>query len=292
MNLIILEGPDGAGKTTLAKELEKCGYVYVHHGVPTEEEGKDLFAWRLKALLDAREFQSVVFDRLHLSERIYGPVMRGASLHTELHEKLIERYLHAQGGQVVICLPPWRVVLNNWMKNQENEYVDSPQKLKRIYDAYEKLQGPYMCFDYTIYNVQAFAKGLTEIENYKLPDTWVGSPNARFLFVGERANGLPDLPFMEAKNSSLYLHECIDAAGYQESEIAFTNAYQADGSLNNLLYNPYHPTTVIALGNVAHVALRDVQHALVAHPAYWKRFHANERQTYVDTLSKIRRSAP
>ena len=197
MNLIILEGPDGAGKTTLANELEKCGCAYVHFGVPPL--GEDLFKWFLKPLLDAREFQSVVFDRLHLSDRIYGPLMRGDSPLTELHERLIERYLYARGGQVVICLPPWRTVLNNWLKNQENEYVDTPGKLRKIYGGYYRLlrsERSYMAFDYTRQNVATYAKALCEMKNYELPDTYVGSTSARFFFVTEPSienNNVPPL---------------------------------------------------------------------------------------------------
>lgn len=216
---------------------------------------------------------------------------------TELHERLIERYLYARGGQVVICLPPWRTVLNNWLKNQANEYVDSPKKLRQIYGGYYRLlrsERSYMHFDYTRSHVAAYAKGLMEMANYKLLETWVGSPSARFLFVGERANGEPDLPFMSVNNSSGFLHGCIEDAGYKEEEIAFTNAYLASGELNHSLVSVSIATipSIIALGNVAHDALRDVRHHLVAHPAFWKRFHAHERHLYVAQLSKIRRSAP
>lgn len=288
MHLIILEGPDGSGKSTLANELDKCGYAYVHSGIP---DTNDIFHDYLKTLIDAGEFAHTVIDRLHLGERIYGEVMRGESKLTELQERLIERYLYARGGQVVICLPPWRTVLNNWLKTQENEYVDSPKKLRAIYGSYYRLlrsERSYMHFDYTRHRVESFAQALCEMNNYGLPETWVGSPNARFLFVGERANGLPDLPFMEGNNSSGYLHSCIEDAGYAEDEIAFTNAYQASGKLNEFLLKM---PNIIALGNVAHVALRDTPHHLVAHPAHWKRFHTSERNKYVSTLSKIRRGA-
>ncbi len=40
--VVILEGPDGSGKTTLAKELVKSGFTYKHMGVP--DEGTDLMA--------------------------------------------------------------------------------------------------------------------------------------------------------------------------------------------------------------------------------------------------------
>jgi hypothetical protein len=293
VKLIILEGPDGAGKTTLARELEKCGYVYVHHGVPPASE-TDLFRWFLKPLIHLSHM-SAVFDRLHLSDRIYGPIMRGGSPMTELQEQLIERYLYARGGQVIICLPPWRTVLNNWLKNQENEYVDTPAKLFEIYNGYHRLLRigrPYARFDHTRQDVGSYAKALADMHNFVLPDTYVGSPSARFLLVGERANGEPDLPFMDWKNSSGYLHDCLADAGYVEEEIAFVNAYSLHGE--QMSFSDKDKRTFIALGNVAHKSLRDqnVQCALVAHPSYWKRFHMSERDKYIELLSKVRRSAP
>src|SRR6266446_3643844 len=167
MNTIILEGPDGAGKTTLARELEKLGYAYLHFDVPKQDE--DIFAVRLTALLSVDK--PSVIDRLHLSDRIYGLVMRVNSPITELQERLTERYLHARGGQVVICLPPWRTVLTNWLKNHENEYVDNPDKLRVIYHRYVDLfkDRPYDCFDYTKENVESYAHSLQTRQNNKLP---------------------------------------------------------------------------------------------------------------------------
>lgn len=294
MNTIILEGPDGAGKTTLARELEKRYYKYIHNDVP--ERDLDQFKIRLDMLISNPCLK--VIDRLHLSERIYEPVMRGSEPQlTELQERLIERYLNARGGQVVICLPPWRTVLNNWLKNQENEYVDNPDKLFQIWKKYLDLKfsgRPYLHYDYTQHEVESFAHCLSITEKFQLPQGMVGMPNARFLFVGEVCNGPVDTPFLSDKNSSGYLHGCLDEAGYEEHELAFANAFSVRDRIP-YKFDSAATWSIIALGNVAFNELtrQGIQPSgLLAHPAHWMRFHASERQTYVDKLAKIRRETP
>jgi thymidylate kinase len=162
----MLEGPDGAGKTTLARDLEKQGYNYVHNTVPTVDDEKKLFELFFKQLEGTTE--PTVFDRFHLSNRIYEPVMRPGhfSLREEQYEKM-DAYAFEKGIQVVICLPPWQTVLSNWLKNLENEYVDKYSKLKKIYNGYRRLlekNRNYLCFDYNHFDVDSFATALKQMK--------------------------------------------------------------------------------------------------------------------------------
>src|SRR6267142_3838940 len=99
MNTIVLEGVDGSGKSTLAAALEKLGYKVVHFGVPPKSAQRSeeaIFNFFMKPLYNLTQAgKPVVLDRLHLSDRIYGPVMRGHSPLTLRAELLIERYLEA-----------------------------------------------------------------------------------------------------------------------------------------------------------------------------------------------------
>ena len=100
--VIILEGPDGGGKTTLARELEKHGFLYRHEGPPPL--GRDQVEYYMRSLNQAIEGPSdVVFDRLYLGELVYGPIIRGIdnlsgleglTLFNRLHRsKTIHQYL-------------------------------------------------------------------------------------------------------------------------------------------------------------------------------------------------------
>ena len=112
--VIILEGPDGGGKTTLATWLKReHGFSYVHAGPPTEpadmlaEYGAQLW----KALHGRK---NVVFDRLHLGELVYGPVLRDCDGLGYYGRRLLERVLNATSTPCYVCLPPWDVCCANW----------------------------------------------------------------------------------------------------------------------------------------------------------------------------------
>lgn len=112
--MIILEGPDGGGKTTLLEDLrEQYPSIPVHDRASSSgaDGGPvvDLFDW---VLIDVPTWSSQelsFYDRHPLvSEYIYGPIIRGTMdprFHTTPHlRRLMRRAL------TIVCLPPLEVV--------------------------------------------------------------------------------------------------------------------------------------------------------------------------------------
>ncbi|MEU7022778.1 hypothetical protein ABZ990_19265 [Streptomyces sp. NPDC046203] len=89
---LVLEGPDGVGKSTLAERLSaQYGFRVVHS--PRTPDHLDL-ASRYRDILDGPG--PILFDRCFVSELVYGPLHRGRSRITwsealDLAESVISR---------------------------------------------------------------------------------------------------------------------------------------------------------------------------------------------------------
>jgi hypothetical protein len=125
--MLVVEGPDGAGKSTLARRLS------MELGWPIAPKVVDS---RTMPLTDMREWveqnleaglQKTIFDRHRLiSEPIYGPLLRGTMdpgfddawwlrrMHTRFRE------LHPM---VIFCLPPLEACVHNITDDAENDAV-------------------------------------------------------------------------------------------------------------------------------------------------------------------------
>ena len=324
MNVIVLDGPDGSGKTTLANLLVSKGFSLIHFGVPPVEARKNensIFHFYLDPIYHhlmiprSTVVPKLVLDRSHLAEPIYGNVMRDGTVMTHRVEMLLERYLEAVDAQIVICLPPYRTALNNWIKRKEMQYVKDAPEFRRIYQGYAKLlfnrkrNRNFVWFDYTRHKVDSFANSLMNVNGDPLPYGVVGSQRPRFLFVGERTsdengqNPTIDLPFLSPNNCSGWLFDRMKEACFQEHEVAFTNVFinryfetgeeRQDVKALVERFKLTGLSTVIALGHTAAKVLNEqgIRYIPITHPQFAKRFKTKEKGAYVHLLKEIRRGA-
>lgn len=135
--IIILEGPDGSGKTTLAKQLSRqTGYPYEHRSKPENEEEKAKMMIEYLQMCKSR--QNLIVDRCWYSEMVYGKVMRDQSYidYTQMYE--LERML-AKGGAIIIYCTASKAAL--WMRATQRgeDYITSRDDFNAICEEYEKL---------------------------------------------------------------------------------------------------------------------------------------------------------
>ncbi len=91
--IVVLEGPDFAGKSALAARLASgdSSFRIVANGPPPV--GVDLASHYLAQVRAARESGFTIFDRLHIGELIYGPRLRGESRLSQRGLELLEAEL-------------------------------------------------------------------------------------------------------------------------------------------------------------------------------------------------------
>lgn len=101
--IFIVEGPDGAGKTTIAKYLcETLDAHYIH-----DRHVKDQWCLNTAQLRLAIKYymsgQHVVLDRHWLGDNVYGSTFRGGG---SLWVRRIDSVLQRFGAVYILCLPP------------------------------------------------------------------------------------------------------------------------------------------------------------------------------------------
>lgn len=96
-DIIVLEGCDGTGKTTLAAQLaERHDYALVHS--TRSSAGTDLAA-KYRAIFASHE--RLVLDRGYISELVYGPLEHGRSRLSRADAALLTAQVTARGGLLV-----------------------------------------------------------------------------------------------------------------------------------------------------------------------------------------------
>lgn len=149
---IILEGPDGAGKTTLSAEIEAHfeDIETVHCSVPIRPplaEYMEVVFTNLKNLNTP-----LLADRFHLGEQVYGPIARDGDQLGEDGRLLIEKALvRVYEPLVVLCLPPLKVCLKNWFSRKGREYIEVESQMTNVYESYRTVRTslPLIHYDYT-----------------------------------------------------------------------------------------------------------------------------------------------
>lgn len=310
--LTIFEGPDGAGKTTLAKAYaELTGARYVHFG-PLPRVVNGLMRTYVEAMLPAvLGYQSVVLDRSWLSEFPYGVAFReGRDRIGPVYVRMLERLAFRCGGVVVMCLPPKDVVLENYKRRKREEYLTSIKQLSSVYDMYTLLTLPQSTSAYqnslplVRYSYVNYAgRSVYEIVNHELLGirecrsachstniASAGCMGGSTVLVGESfaQHGNMDAwyqwPFASFSKSgcSWWLTHQLIRARITEGNLYWINADQPLTHLNTTLHR------IIALGDVAADALtRQVQRPFERchHPEYWSRFRSSEPYPLLSMLT-------
>lgn len=297
--MIILEGVDGVGKTTLAKEIAvQSGLVYQHESVPADG------LKRYVAICNTPNHHCI-YDRFHLGEYVYPILKKGGRkplTFTEL--RMVDTALLSTGSVLVHCDSSLQFIKRSFEVKRE-KFITLNQALKAK-DLYKT------CFEHSIlvkttydpehHNVKAKAKEILKLY-YRQP-RWAFEAGGigyqgkgGFMIVGDRINPYqplgkatnPRLPFVWHTGSSLFLHQALALTGRRDFYI--TNAFKHDSEADNwqALANEItrlEPAKIICLGQNAARLLNDMDLPFIKthHPAYWSRFKSKEIKTFANIL--------
>lgn len=140
--MIVVEGPDGAGKTTFISQLVEATGLPVAPRVVAKDTTAmgDLQRWVHENV--TRGWHETIYDRHRLiSEPIYGLVMRPDTPEPGFSDlswfyAMLEEFYHSK-PVVVYCLPPFEVVWENIMKDDDNKtFHREGRKVRQIWTAY------------------------------------------------------------------------------------------------------------------------------------------------------------
>jgi hypothetical protein len=301
MPIVIVEGPDCAGKTTFVEQLAKTlprPPVLIHSG-PPDPPDRDPYE-EYEQVIDevyADPFTVVVADRHHWGEVVYGDVFgRESRLHRPSGWRHVELFLASRGAIVVYLHQP-RHVLEQCLKQRGDDLVE-PYMYDQILAGYDwclrNTVLPVICLRRpTLMDAGGIAYMVTNrllaTRTFYHESTYIGQRRPEVLLFGERRGGQPPHADRAAfvprgGTSGRYLLSALPEDLWPR--IGIVNACEDSPRKTWALLD--HPPAV-ALGRAADEALTrsGIPHASVPHPQFVRRFLHREMQTYGRLIADV-----
>lgn len=140
--MLIIEGIDGVGKTTLVEYLQSFGMKKYHFDY--DAKNMDLLSKYMKVL--SSDNTELVLDRSFISEMVYGPVIRNkCKLSIEDYTKLLIAYKNT-GAKIIYLTAPKEVLLKR-RNDEQSDYgviTNHYEELNKKYDEIMKYSSKFI----------------------------------------------------------------------------------------------------------------------------------------------------
>lgn len=317
--LIVVEGCDGVGKTTLAEALVERlgrGAELRHLGPPVRHPLEE-------CVLDLDDYRPgvgrhVVVDRLHLGELIYGPIYRGESRLGRIDgpgHRWVDAWLRSVGALVVHVDAELETVLAR-IDVRGDDYV-KVEHLERILNEYRhafrvstttRRATQWPPTPDTPSEAEAAVEGLVQVaamlekKAARSPlagHRFVGDPTPEVILVGDEPSPRhqrgdrptyrgPFVPYRDG--CGWFLFGALTAGTLKTA--AVVNSVDVDAAMLAALDDYRHRCAPawVALGRKASLRLKGlgVPHAAVPHPQFVRRFHHEQLEDYGQLIAGVR----
>lgn len=291
--LIIIEGADKTGKTTLAKAIaDRFGYRYHHSGPPKGHPADEYIDF----LLNLK--RPTVCDRFHLGELVYGPMFRGKIGISPLELLTIERVLRLKQTILIHAVTSIELANKRLKVSTQKEMVDNARNVTaaELFKDVVRQSNVSPILQYDGSTKQQLNKMLITIERMleerkvaSGPYTGIGTiTGPKLVVVGEQVNhnvtwrGLP----FDKGLSSEFLADVFNTAGLVENRLYICNADKLTREEAIALHT--ENTKFITLGRkAAHKLLEfGIEHEELPHPQWVKRFHHHQKYAYAEDVRR------
>lgn len=192
IKIIVLEGCDGAGKSTFADNLQAlyaaAGWDTwrMHFGVPDESIGvvdtyaKPIYEWVIAAE-DKGGHNLLIVDRLHIGEIVYGYMLRDGNRMTEEQRETVEDMLILNDAQCFYLAPGLDVIMERF--DARGDDLISADQLAQISTMYDQLLLDNSMWTVADQRIQNLVKDLADATRRVVP-------RGRATSVGDLVNSI------------------------------------------------------------------------------------------------------
>lgn len=302
--MIIIEGQNGTGKTTLCKELEKRFNLQYLKIIKNAQADISKLNYKFYIENSIKLPQNTLFDRFHFGEIVY-PILKndGRKQLESYQQHAIERILNNRGALVIWCQASREFIKKSFKIRGEDfiEFSQSDYEFELFNKAYNNsimtklIYSPefstiekeefFKCAKILYQNLQ---KDAAILAKYKSSGKVVKN---LIMFIGDKFNENVALPnqhaFSDYKGSSDYLHQALELSGYA-SQFYLTNSNKPENLFLEEYYN-LSPSILISLGKPPSDFLNKIgiPHKSIVHPQYYKRFINSKPIYYGNLIRKV-----
>lgn len=318
--LIILEGADASGKSTLAAQLQEAipNAYYVHMSDHSNVK-KGLCRMYVEAIMPAvLGHRPVIMDRCWLSEEPYCRAFRPneAPRHDDADNRMLERLALTCDPLVVFCDPGWETIKKHFVERKgldpDSEYLDNAFQLQVVRSYYPKglLRSHLPAVRYNWQKDTGMLAALVDRVESKMASCaqisdiqGIGSYNAQVMVVGDEFakhqefDPLYQWPFASFSNHgcSRWFATQLDKYKVPEDKLWWVNQDQLTHERDVIdILDHLEIHSIVCLGEKAtdkvRGFLRQTEQGMVdsfPHPAWWKRFNVQEDYIVARRLKEL-----